>query len=169
MKIQAGTHDYTLEIPRFVPKYPHSQAMPVHMPEVIPFRYCEILPGKEQIVLGEARQLALWYEFDDHAAEFVSSSKALNDVYALCHYSLKVNTFNGDYASSERERMMYEADTYIQQMGHYAVTGSLLSPVTVWKYVLPHDLAHGMDLARSPYGMGRLPAHRQHQTHLPLL
>ncbi len=121
LKIQAGTHDYTLEIPRFVPKYPHSQAMPAHMPEVIPFRYCEILPGNERVVLGEARQLALWYEFDDQAASFSSSSPVLDQVYDLCRYSLKVNTFNGDYAASERERMMYEADTYIQQMGHYAV------------------------------------------------
>lgn len=121
LQIQAGTHDYTLEIPRFVPKYPHSQAMPAHMPEVIPFRYCEILPGNERITLREARQLALWYEFDDQAASFSSSSPALDQVYELCRYSLKVNTFNGDYAASERERMMYEADTYIQQMGHYAV------------------------------------------------
>ncbi|HEY0272731.1 MAG TPA: alpha-L-rhamnosidase C-terminal domain-containing protein, partial [Chitinophaga sp.] len=28
---------------------------------------------------------------------------------------------NGDYANSERERMMYEADCYIQQMSHYAI------------------------------------------------
>ena len=29
--------------------------------------------------------------------------------------------YNGDYANSQRERMMYEADCYIQQMSHYSV------------------------------------------------
>lgn len=121
MTLRPGKHRYTLEVPRFVPKYPHSQAMPLIMPEVIPFRYCEILPGVERIKIEGPRQLALWSEFDDEAGSFTSSVKALNEVYDLCKYSVKVNTFNGDYASSQRERMMYEADTYIHQMSHYAV------------------------------------------------
>jgi hypothetical protein len=121
LTIRSGTHSYAIEFPRFVPKYPHSQPMPAHMPEVVPFRYCEVLPGKEAVGVKSAAQLALWSEFDDQAAAFHSSSPALDAVYDLCRYSLKVNTFNGDYASSERERMMYEADTHIQQMGHYAV------------------------------------------------
>jgi alpha-L-rhamnosidase len=50
-----------------------------------------------------------------------SSDDLLNAVYRLCKYSTIANTFNGDYANSERERMMYEADCYIQQMCHYAI------------------------------------------------
>ena len=68
-----------------------------------------------------AQQLRLNIEFDDQASSFSSSSEALNQVYDLCKYSIKVNTFNGDYAGSERERMLYEADTYIEQMSHYAI------------------------------------------------
>ena len=67
------------------------------------------------------KQLALWVDFDDAASLFTSSNKSLNAVYDLCRYSVKVNTFNGDYAASERERMMYEADSHIHQMSHYAV------------------------------------------------
>jgi alpha-L-rhamnosidase len=121
MTIQPGKRLYTLQLPRFVPSYPHSQAMPQHMPDVIPFRYCELMPGKEKITVEDPRQLALWIEFDDGASTFTSSNESLNDVYDLCRYSVKVNTFNGDYSASQRERMMYEADSYIHQMSHYAV------------------------------------------------
>ncbi len=121
LTIHPGKRRYTLEVPRFVPHYPHSQPMPLQMPEIIPFRYCELMPGAETITVEDPRQLALWLDFDDTASAFTSSSRLLNDVYELCKYSVKVNTFNGDYASSQRERMMYEADTYIHQMSHYAV------------------------------------------------
>lgn len=121
LAIQPGKRLYSLELPRFVPRYPHSQAMPKQLPDVVPFRYCELLPGSEKITVEAPKQLALWVDFDDSASSFTSSNQALNDIYDLCKYSVKVNTFNGDYAASERERMMYEADSYIHQMSHYAV------------------------------------------------
>ena len=124
LKIRPGKHTYTLEVPRFKPHYPHSQAMPVMLPDVIPFRYCELMPGTEKITVEKPGQLALWVDFDDSAAAFSSSNQALDDVYDLCKYSIKVNTFNGDYAASQRERMMYEADSYIHQMSHYATDRS---------------------------------------------
>ena len=121
LTLQPGKRIYQLNLPRFVPRYPHSQAMPATMLEVIPFRYCEVLPGGEPISVESPRRLALWGEFNDDAAAFSSSNPSLNAVYELCKYSVKVNTFNGDYAASQRERMMYEADSYIHQMSHYAV------------------------------------------------
>lgn len=120
MKIRPGKHTYTLNFPRFKAHYPHSQTMPKMMPEVIPFRYCELMPVGEEIIVENAIQNRLWVDFDDEAASFSSSNSDLNRVYELCKYSVKVNTFNGDYAASQRERMMYEADSYIRQMSHYA-------------------------------------------------
>lgn len=139
LDISPVTRVYTVEFPRFVPKYPHSQAMPPHMPEVVPFRYCELRPCAEKVSVVSARRLALWYEFDDEVASFSSSSPDLDKVYQLCKYSLKVNTFNGDFASSERERMMYEADTFIQQMGHYAADREF----AIARYSVENMLYHG--------------------------
>lgn len=48
LAIQPGKRLYTLELPRFVPRYPHSQAMPKQLPDVVPFRYCELLPGRKK-------------------------------------------------------------------------------------------------------------------------
>jgi hypothetical protein len=121
LTLQPGKHSYPVPIPRFVARYPESQALPPQMREVIPFRYCQVLPGTESVTVEGAQQLRLNIEFDDTASSFSSSSEALNQVYDLCKYSIKVNTFNGDYAGSERERMLYEADTYIEQMSHYAI------------------------------------------------
>jgi alpha-L-rhamnosidase len=119
--IHPGAHSEVLQLPRFVPRYPHSQAMPEHMPEVIPFRYVEILSENRDIKIENVTQHALYYPFNEKASLFTSSDERLNAIYDLCRYSVKANTFNGDYAASERERMMYEADCYIHQMSHYAV------------------------------------------------
>lgn len=158
--IKPGKHEYTLEIPRFVSHYPHSQVMPEHMQEIIPFRYCElefedvpvqpdvVAPHLSQhlstekregaIMLLSASQHALHTAFDDRTSAFSSSCDLLNAVYDLCKYSIKVNTFNGDYAASQRERMMYEADSYIHQMGHYAVDREF----SVARYSLKNMIYH---------------------------
>ncbi len=121
LTIKPGAHLYSLEIPRFVARYPNSQVMPLQMPEVAPFRFCELISDGENIQVNEIIQKALYYLFDDQASGFSCSDDRLNSIYNLCKYSIIANTFNGDYANSERERMMYEADCYIQQMGHYAI------------------------------------------------
>ena len=121
MTIKPGTDNYSLQIPRFVPKFPHSQPMPPQMPEIIPFRFCEVLSGTENIKINDITHKALYIMNNEEASSFKSSNSDLDAIYELCKYSTVANTFNGDYANSERERMMYEADCYIQQMGHYAV------------------------------------------------
>jgi len=138
LTIRRGLHEYVLEIPRFVSNYPHSQVMPEHMREVIPFRYCELDCDDNTIMLLSANQQAIHTVFDDEASGFTSSSEMLNDIYNLCKYSIKVNTFNGDYAASQRERMMYEADSYIHQMGHYAVDREF----SVARYSLQNMIFH---------------------------
>jgi hypothetical protein len=119
--LKKGTHDYTLKIPRFEPHYPHSLVMPEQMPEVIPFRYFELVPGAQEPMVNKITQKALYYTFNETASDFSCSDERLSSVFDLCQYSTIANTFNGDYANSERERMMYEADCYIQQMCHYAI------------------------------------------------
>lgn len=121
LAITPGRREYTLQLPRWIPHYPQSQPLPAHMPEVIPFRYCEVLAGALGATIETPIQLALYYEFDDAAADFTCASPDLKKIYELCKYSVKANTFNGDYAASERERMLYEADTYIHQLSHYGV------------------------------------------------
>jgi alpha-L-rhamnosidase len=116
-----GTHNYKIEIPTHHSGAPNTQKLAPFYPEVLPFRYVEINGQGADVVVKELEQLALFYPFDDDVSSFESSDTNLNKVWELCKYTLKATPFLGVYADGNRERMPYEADSYIQQLGHYCV------------------------------------------------
>ena len=95
--------------------------LPEIIHEVAPFRYCAFSYEGLDIKLVGARMFALHTMVDFEASRFHSNDPTLNAVYELCKYSTIANTFNGDYAASQRERMLYEADCYIHQLSHYSL------------------------------------------------
>ena len=119
--LQTDCREYTLILPRHISHYPNSQVLAEHMLEVAPFRYVEIIDSPCELSLQDVRQVALFYYFDDQASGFRCSDDRLNQVWDLCKYTLKATPFLALYADGNRERMPYEADAYIQQLGHYAV------------------------------------------------
>lgn len=94
--------------------------MPPHIGPVMPYRYVEIENSPARLDRESARQLVAHYPFDDAAARFTSSDRKLNDIWELCRYSMKATSFCGVYVDGDRERLPYEADAYINQLGHYA-------------------------------------------------
>lgn len=122
MTLKSGTHHYVLQLEERRPSgYLHSQKLAPHYPEVMPFRYVDLAGDPEFFIISEFKQAALYYYFDEDAASFYSSDQKLNQVWDLCKYTLKATPFLGVYADGNRERMPYEADANIQQLGHYAV------------------------------------------------
>ncbi len=121
LPLKQGKYDYKLELPRHISHYPNSQVLAEHMTEVLPFRYAEIINCPSNLEKKDIKQFALFYYFDDNASFFTSSNDNLNQVWDLCKYSLKATPFLALYADGNRERMPYEADAYIQQLGHYCV------------------------------------------------
>jgi alpha-L-rhamnosidase len=119
LTLKRGKQTYRLELPRHISKMPHSQVLDAHLPEVEPWRYAEIIGSPSDIGIDDVRQYALFYPFDDSASEFVSSDADLNAVWNLCKYTMKATPFMGLYTDGTRERMPYEADAAIQQLGHY--------------------------------------------------
>lgn len=139
IKLKAGTHYYQVEYPERPPShYLHSQDLAAHFPEVLPFRYVEVTGDPGSFHLYDMVQGALFYYFDDHASKFHCSSDNLNQVWDLCKYTLKATPFLGVYADGNRERMPYEADAYIQQLGHYAVD----KEYSISKYTIHFLLDH---------------------------
>ncbi|RIJ50126.1 alpha-L-rhamnosidase [Maribellus luteus] len=120
IELKKGTHTYQVKIPPHSARYPHSQKMAPFYPEVVPFRYTEI-ESDGKIKVNSITQEALYYLFDDSQSAFNSPNENLNKVWDLCKYTLKATPFLGVYSDGNRERMPYEADAYIQQLGHYAV------------------------------------------------
>ncbi|MCH8510409.1 MAG: alpha-L-rhamnosidase [Kiritimatiellae bacterium] len=99
---------------------PAAIKMPPEIGEVFPFRYAEI-EDTEGVDAAAVRQIRVQYPFDDGASAFSSSDGVLNGVWDLCKYSIKATTFCGVYVDGDRERIPYDGDAYINQLGHYAV------------------------------------------------
>jgi hypothetical protein len=62
----------------------------------------------------------------------------LNDIWALCKYSMKATSFCGVYVDGDRERIPYEADAYINQLSHYAVDREYALARYTHEYLLDH-------------------------------
>jgi len=120
LQVKKGTHLYTLRIPS-IPrnsKYP-AIVMPPEVGEVTPFRYCEIESHSSATVCKSAEQIAVNYYWDDRESSFICSDSVLSKVWDLCRYSIHATSFCGIYVDGDRERIPYEADAYINQLGQY--------------------------------------------------
>jgi len=96
-------------------------ALPDSFGVIMPFRYCELEHFKSTPSLKNVKQKVFNYPFNDTASDFTSSDTILNKVWDLCKYTIKATSFCGLYVDGERERIPYEADAYINQLGHYSV------------------------------------------------
>lgn len=94
--------------------------MPANIGEVYPFRYVEI-EDADALSPEAVRQIVVHYPFNEDASDFNCSDTLLNEIWELCKYSIKATTFCGVYVDGDRERIPYEGDAYINQLGHYCV------------------------------------------------
>jgi hypothetical protein len=100
---------------------------------VMPFRYVQAvtLPSDARLV----RHVLHW-PLDWAASSFESDSPVLNRVWEFCKYSIWATTFAGVYVDGDRERIPYEADAYINQLGHYAVDADYTLARRTHEYLL---------------------------------
>ena len=124
LPVRKGKHIYTVNIvlePEMRNMGSRSVKMPPETGEVMPFRYCEVLNCPSVIDKSTIIQLAVFYPFNDNSSYFNCSDTLLNQVWELCKYSIKATSFIGIYVDGDRERIPYEGDAYINQLGHYCV------------------------------------------------
>ena len=107
---------------------------------VCPFRYLELtgVPPGVALTTNSMTQQRLQTEFNDTAATFNSSNTNLNQIWALCQYSMKALTFDGIYVDGDRERTPYEADTYIHMLSSYGVDNEFTAPRITFEYLTNH-------------------------------
>ncbi len=139
LSLEQGRHTYTVVIP---PDKRNTGRAAIKMPkkvgEVMPFRYCELVGLPGELDRSMVRQVVVTYPFDDEASHFRSSSKVLNDVWDLCKYSMEATSFCGVYVDGDRERIPYEADAYINQLGHYCVDREFTLARYSHEYLMTH-------------------------------
>ncbi len=150
LRLKPGTHVYAFPIPTHVapvPTLPKCELPPEAGGEIAPFRYAELIGYQGEF---RARRFTCLAPFDDDAAEFRSSNPELDRVWEFCKYSIKATTPFGKYVDGERERLPYEGDAYINQLGHFCCDRSykiardtiehfLLYPTwpTEWQLLVP--------------------------------
>lgn len=140
LPLKAGTHTYTVAITPDERNTgdPRAIRMPAEVGEVMPFRYCELAGYAGPLDTSEVRQVVVHYPFNDDASYFSSSSQVLNDVWDLCKYTMKATSFCGVYVDGDRERIPYEADAYINQLGHYSVDREFTLARYTHEYLITH-------------------------------
>jgi len=86
-----------------------------------PFRWVEVEGWPGELRADQIhRRAAFDSTWVDDAATFHSSDAMLDRVWDLCHYSIKATTFAGVFVDGDRERLAYEADAYLTQLGYYS-------------------------------------------------
>jgi len=122
LALKAGTNTYQIILnPDKRNTGPQAILLPDFIGEVTPFRYCEIEGYDGKITHEQAVQQVVSYPFDETESYFTSSDTVLNQVWDLCKYSMKATSFLGVFVDGDRERIPYEADAYINQLGYYNV------------------------------------------------
>lgn len=96
--------------------------MPPYIGEVMPFRYAQIDNYHQRLVYSNIAREVVTYPFDDNAADFRCDDTLLNQIWELCKYTMKATSFAGTFVDGDRERITYEADTYINQLSYFAVS-----------------------------------------------
>lgn len=134
-----GTRWYEIAIPKDARNTSGAAVrMPEEVGEVVPFRYCEVEGYPGTLTAADIRQVRVHYPFDGGAATFASSNRVLNDVWELCKYSIEATSFAGVYVDGDRERIPYEGDAYINQLGHYCLD----TEYAMARRTLVHLMAH---------------------------
>ena len=139
LPLKKGRHTYPIiPAPDKRNTGPSAVLMPDYIGEVAPFRYCEVqnykgIIGKEDIL----RHTAI-YPFNDAASHFSSDNEILNQIWDLCKYSIKATSALGIYIDGDRERIPYEADAIINQLGHYTTDREYAMARRTSEYLLEH-------------------------------
>lgn len=137
--LKQGRHTYDI-----VPDHdrrntgPQAVLMPDYIGEVAPFRYCQIENYAGSVDADDVVRLTVTYPFDTRASHFVSDNAALNEVWDMCRYTIEATSALGIYIDGDRERIPYEADAIINQLGHYAVDREYAMARRTSEYLLQH-------------------------------
>ena len=90
--------------------------------KVMPFRWLEVVSAPFAVTPGNVRQVPIYYPYDMSESSFSCDMSALERVYGFCKRSIRATTYMGMFVDGDRERLPYEGDSFLTQLGTYAVT-----------------------------------------------
>ena len=139
LPVRPAQRNYIINLP---PDKRNTNHLAIQLPDsfgvVTPFRYCEIENATQGLTAGNVRQKAYFQTFDNSQSQFSCSDTVLNQVWDICKYSMKATSFTGFYIDGDRERIPYEADAYINQLGHYCTDREYAMAQHTIEYFMQH-------------------------------
>ena len=102
------------------------------------FRYAELVGYNGELTRDKIRRQTVRALFDDQAADLTTSNDDLNRVWELCKYSIKATTLDVYADCWSRERIAYEADSYITMLSHFAVGNDFATTRRTLEYQIRH-------------------------------
>lgn len=117
---------------------PFAIKIPEYIGEVLPFRYCEVEGYKKGLNKSQICRESVFYPFDDKDSFFTSSDTILNQIWELCKYTIKATSYAGIYVDSDRERIPYEGDGFINQLANYGVAREYSIGRYSYEYMINH-------------------------------
>ncbi|MCQ2393058.1 MAG: family 78 glycoside hydrolase catalytic domain [Kiritimatiellae bacterium] len=105
---------------------------------VTPFRYAEVFHAPFKVNPETVRMVAVEYPMDMTQSAFTCDDARLVKIYNLCKESIRATSFAGLYVDGDRERIPYEADAYLNQLGEYAVHADYSLGRASHEYLMAH-------------------------------
>ena len=119
------------------------RAPAIRLPEwagiVFPFRYAEIVRCPGEVGSRSLVRKMVHHPVDMAKSSFLSDNAVLNEVYEFCKYSILATSYAGIYVDGDRERTPYEADAYINQLGHYAIDDDYTMGRRTSEWTMDHE------------------------------
>ncbi len=103
------------------------------------FRYAELFGYHDQLEPEQVRQFTVRAPFNTSAGQMQSSNSDLNRIWDLCKYTIQATTMDLYTDCFSRERIAYEADSFITMRSHFAVEGNNTIPAKrTLEYLINH-------------------------------
>ena len=102
------------------------------------FRYAEIIGWEGNLKKENIRAVTVTMPFKDDDSAFLSSSPELEKVWNFCKDTIKYTTMDVYQDCPSRERIAYEADSYINMLSHFAVESNTATARRTFEYQLKH-------------------------------
>ena len=105
---------------------------------IMPFRYAEFVAAPFAVTKDGVRMVAVNYPIDMSASSFTCSDPRLVRVYDFCKHTILATSFAGLYVDGDRERIPYEMDAYLNQLGEYSVHADYSLARASHEYLMDH-------------------------------
>lgn len=132
-RFQLRTENCFQEIWRFAP-----DSEPLHHMGARMFRYAEILGWRGIFDETCVSAQALGVPFQNEASSFSCDDGNLIDVWQLCKKTIAHTTADVFTDCLTRERLSYEADSYVTMLSHFATEGSVDTAKRTLSYLVKH-------------------------------